>query len=1114
MAAVAMRPSSPAGILRSPSVPSSAVRRFDAMPTPIRAAIAARRVSFGADSIALIPHRKESPESVAAMAAALAAMAASTAKPAVATPAEATVAAAATEPQECVTTAAAGGDIAAPSFAAAAVAAVANTFTPLRERLARVRAALPNLMMHRGGGGAATTSATTSATAPPQPSPAGVNLGAAVAAAAAAAPPASSHASRPPLRPRQADSGGGGGLPWELVAAIAQRKRVGGGDSGPTSASAAAPAPPTLLAAADGVLHASAAATAESGAAAAGPSRAGAASAGRPSAPSSQAAGMLAELRRAIEPRRRRLSSAAATVVAQPPAAAPTDVRTAMTPGHQPQSSNATPAAVASGGHLFFSPSDPVVPLSAVPLATAPAAGSGVAGVPTVQRHLFFDGSADEVDIGVITGRRLRPSPPAHTADGGAAEATPPRPMQASPVRSALRIQPRSAARRTGDAVASPGAATRGSGDRSQRRPRHEVFAEDDVHAAGPNSGSGGEAVMPLAATPSPTTSATLATARSGSRSGNKRARRSTNAAEEPAQTMPHASSASWDFLYGVDAAAETEDESTLKLQLQSAAVSPTVLPAQSSEPSASPAPSAVTATPLPASPVRVADGGVAVELPAQPQQQPLRNGSPACGGRLVGATPSPSPPASSVWDDEDDPRYHRRLGSVLYPNPGARLSTVIEDDGGEEEMERARIVAEADDEDEANTTFESDGARRMSIASGGTLAPRPSAVSSKRRRKTATPRKPSQRRSQGDGDEDDELSSAAQEAALPSPLRSAAAAAVAPLDATPLPVATIASPQKVARGQADSAKSRPRGGGGADLGSATTTTALATPVSTTPSATAAGENTSGAQRGRRSAGSVPLTGAPVDAGDGTRSSAPSRAAAAAPDAAGAMSVSETAVSGGTSSRKRGRGTAMTTPTPRNEPQPSPNPAPPTSAAVSVLSRLGGADKDGEDRASAHRATRTVPPSSAASNDSTAGSCGVCGTATTRRGNPLLLCDACDASVHVKCAGLQGVPEGDWFCASCAAAGSKGGRRRSAPEEAPHVQHAPPSETRVADRATAAAINASQMTVAAINASQMTVAAIDASQMTVAQLRAELGARGLSTSGLKAALVARLQAAL
>ena len=49
----------------------------------------------------------------------------------------------------------------------------------------------------------------------------------------------------------------------------------------------------------------------------------------------------------------------------------------------------------------------------------------------------------------------------------------------------------------------------------------------------------------------------------------------------------------------------------------------------------------------------------------------------------------------------------------------------------------------------------------------------------------------------------------------------------------------------------------------------------------------------------------------------------------------------------------------------------------------------------------------------------------MCGSAEDEPGsNDILLCDACDAGYHMRCLQppLEAVPEGDWFCAQCAAA--------------------------------------------------------------------------------------------
>ena len=53
--------------------------------------------------------------------------------------------------------------------------------------------------------------------------------------------------------------------------------------------------------------------------------------------------------------------------------------------------------------------------------------------------------------------------------------------------------------------------------------------------------------------------------------------------------------------------------------------------------------------------------------------------------------------------------------------------------------------------------------------------------------------------------------------------------------------------------------------------------------------------------------------------------------------------------------------------------------------------------------------------------------CSVCGS--DGEANSLLLCDGmsgrCPSTAHFRCVGLDKVPEGDWFCASCQANGGK-----------------------------------------------------------------------------------------
>ena len=57
-----------------------------------------------------------------------------------------------------------------------------------------------------------------------------------------------------------------------------------------------------------------------------------------------------------------------------------------------------------------------------------------------------------------------------------------------------------------------------------------------------------------------------------------------------------------------------------------------------------------------------------------------------------------------------------------------------------------------------------------------------------------------------------------------------------------------------------------------------------------------------------------------------------------------------------------------------------------------------------------------------------AGSCAVClATTISDAANEVLLCDGCDSEVHLRCAGVHEVPEGDWYCVHCVEGGGGGG---------------------------------------------------------------------------------------
>ena len=55
---------------------------------------------------------------------------------------------------------------------------------------------------------------------------------------------------------------------------------------------------------------------------------------------------------------------------------------------------------------------------------------------------------------------------------------------------------------------------------------------------------------------------------------------------------------------------------------------------------------------------------------------------------------------------------------------------------------------------------------------------------------------------------------------------------------------------------------------------------------------------------------------------------------------------------------------------------------------------------------------------------------------STQGTSEVLLCDGCDGEVHLRCAGLERVPEGDWLCAACAPETSE---EESVPESAPSI---------------------------------------------------------------------------
>lgn len=55
-------------------------------------------------------------------------------------------------------------------------------------------------------------------------------------------------------------------------------------------------------------------------------------------------------------------------------------------------------------------------------------------------------------------------------------------------------------------------------------------------------------------------------------------------------------------------------------------------------------------------------------------------------------------------------------------------------------------------------------------------------------------------------------------------------------------------------------------------------------------------------------------------------------------------------------------------------------------------------------------------------SDQAESTCAICGEATDDSADPVLICDGCDAESHLQCTTLTAVPDGDWYCQSCAPA--------------------------------------------------------------------------------------------
>ena len=256
--------------------------------------------------------------------------------------------------------------------------------------------------------------------------------------------------------------------------------------------------------------------------------------------------------------------------------------------------------------------------------------------------------------------------------------------------------------------------------------------------------------------------------------------------------------SACWDFVYGIDAAADTEDEGSnstsaivmrthggiaavdtgdeeaVRTQCQSAASAPG--PATSNDgiadqiygvdtaaAAAVSELSTVAATAGAAGIITTTTAAVprfsAADIPSTSSPNDNSIVSAAASAAVAAMAPaafastapaaveedSPLPPSPGAWDAEADPRYHRRHASVLYSNAGARLSTVFEMDEEEEEA-RAALLREVLPAASCDTSMlmgdEEEHSRRLSTAVAGAAAGTAASSAARKRRQTVTPQK------------------------------------------------------------------------------------------------------------------------------------------------------------------------------------------------------------------------------------------------------------------------------------------------------------------------------------------------------------------------------------
>ena len=72
------------------------------------------------------------------------------------------------------------------------------------------------------------------------------------------------------------------------------------------------------------------------------------------------------------------------------------------------------------------------------------------------------------------------------------------------------------------------------------------------------------------------------------------------------------------------------------------------------------------------------------------------------------------------------------------------------------------------------------------------------------------------------------------------------------------------------------------------------------------------------------------------------------------------------------------------------------------------------------------------------------GSCAVCGGNESYGDDAIVFCDGCDVGMHQTCYGIHPVPEGQWFCESCAARRPKKGAKSAQPSAGKAVERSCP----------------------------------------------------------------------